>query len=245
MKLSRIAPLLLALLTAPAFSAEPLWIWHTKEAADGEVRFFRKEVTLEAAPAKATLRASCDNEETIFVNGKEVGASAEWAAPVVADVKAALHPGANVIAVRGKNQTGSAALVLRLDLENADGSKSSVVTDETLAELGKGERPVAAGRQHGSRVAKAGCDREDWATNRGATFSRPRAKANGSQIRQIGRGHAGGGTCYAAGLSGRAHHECRQRAARLLVRHDDRRQGPSDPRLAVRQQDHPRDAERR
>ena len=73
MTLSKLLPLLIFSLTSLLSAHEPQWIWHTKHAADGEVRFFRKEFTLEALPAKAKLSAACDNEEIVYVNGREVG----------------------------------------------------------------------------------------------------------------------------------------------------------------------------
>ena len=131
MKLSKLLPLLIFSFTPLLSAQEAQWIWHTKNAADGEVRFFRKEFTLEALPSKAKLSASCDNEEIVYVNGHEVGQSADWKQPVVADIGKLLRPGANVIAVRGKNHEGIAALVVRVDLEAAGGAKSVIVTDTT------------------------------------------------------------------------------------------------------------------
>ena len=131
MTLSKLLPLIIFSFTPLLSANEPEWIWHTKQAADGEVRFFRKEFTLEALPAKAKLSASCDNEEIVYVNGREVGQSTEWNQPVVADIGKLLRLGANVIAVRGKNREGIAALVVRVDLEAAGGAKSAIVTDAT------------------------------------------------------------------------------------------------------------------
>ena len=124
--------LFLALVSVPCFAEDvPLWIWHTKKAADGEVRFFRKEFTLDAVPEEAKVRATCDNEAIVYVNGEEVGQSTDWTQPVVKPVQKLLKKGANVIAVRGKNHEGVAALVLRLELKQADGTKKEIVTDES------------------------------------------------------------------------------------------------------------------
>src|SRR5258708_38648413 len=108
MKLPVLLPLVLSLFVAQAPAQEPLWIWHTKKAADGEVRFFRKEFTLPAVPKHAKLHASCDNEAIVYLNGQEAGETPDWKKPVLKSVEGLLHQGPNVLAVRGKNHEGVA-----------------------------------------------------------------------------------------------------------------------------------------
>ena len=60
-------------------------------------------IQIEKVPARAIAVASCDNEMTLFVNGKEVAKSDDWTRPISVDVTAALKPGANVLAVEAIN----------------------------------------------------------------------------------------------------------------------------------------------
>jgi putative heme-binding domain-containing protein len=133
MKPFTLTALLFALIAAPlcAQQPEPLWIWHSQRAAAGEVRYFRKELTLDAAPKEATLRVSCDDQATAWVNGEEVGQSPAWKQPIVAKVEKLLRKGQNILAVKGTNEGGSAAMVARLEVVAADGTKITFVSDDT------------------------------------------------------------------------------------------------------------------
>jgi len=129
MKFFKFFPLLVFFAATCFAEQPPLWIWQTKTAADNEVRFFRKEFNLDAVPAEAKVRATCDNEAIVFVNGQEIGETKEWSEPIVKAVK--LQKGPNVIAVRGKNHEGVAALLVRVEMKMPDGSKQEIVTDES------------------------------------------------------------------------------------------------------------------
>jgi hypothetical protein len=115
-----------------AAAPTPEWIWLSKSAADGEVAYFRKEFDVPGDVKSARLFASCDNGMTVYLNGTEVAASDAWERPARADVAKALKKGRNVLAVRGKNNDGVAALVARLTITLAEGDrKLSIVTDKT------------------------------------------------------------------------------------------------------------------
>ncbi|HEV7869461.1 MAG TPA: c-type cytochrome [Chthoniobacteraceae bacterium] len=120
------ARFLLALLATASFAIaqEPQWIWHTQDSANGEVRYFRKTFTIAAVPTEATLSVSCDNRAKVFLNGTEVGRSEDWKQPLKARVEKQLKAGENVLAVRGTNEDGVAALIVRLE---AKGSPNRVL----------------------------------------------------------------------------------------------------------------------
>ena len=111
----------------PAPSA-PQWIW-TTQTAKTETIYARRQWTLRGGVKKAVLRISCDNGYTAFVNGKQVGTGSTWAQPGVYDVTTQLRSGDNVIAVEATNEGSLAGLVARLDLTDAAGKSTSLVTD--------------------------------------------------------------------------------------------------------------------
>lgn len=117
---------------AQAKGAAPQWIWPDKNPQPNERVFFRKTIELPADVKKAQVAASCDNILTLFINGERVLESLEWQAPAHEDVSKRLKKGTNLIAVRGINDASNmAALILRLDVELADGKKITLVTDPT------------------------------------------------------------------------------------------------------------------
>ncbi len=131
MKQFLLAAAVTALCLARGVAQTPEWIWHTEKAADGEVRYFRKEFTLDVVPAQARLKVTCDNEAIVTLNGTDVGSTNEWKEPLSKPVERFLNKGPNVLAIRGKNVTGDAALIASLDLRNPDGTRQLVVTDGT------------------------------------------------------------------------------------------------------------------
>lgn len=108
------------------------WIWLEEKPKPSQTVYFRKEITLKHKIKSARLCGTCDNQMTVYVNGKEVLASDSWETPVVREVADLLRapgkgeePIRNVIAVKAINDGGPAGLVLRLDLEAA--KKQSIV----------------------------------------------------------------------------------------------------------------------
>src|SRR4029434_11166004 len=78
---------------------------------------------------KAQLEAACDDQLTVFLNGKEIGSSAAWKEPLKRDILKDLKPGENVLAVRAKNDSGVAGLVVVLTLEQESGKREVIMTD--------------------------------------------------------------------------------------------------------------------
>ena len=92
------------------------WIWFPegdpKRDAPTEARYFRRVFTLPDTPAlrRATLSITADDRFTVWLNGKEIGAGANWSALAVFDIASALHKGRNVLAVRAENLKAPVAL---------------------------------------------------------------------------------------------------------------------------------------
>ena len=110
----------------------PEWIWHPNNGEspkDNEARFFRKAFQAPAGVAKAVLIVSGDNRARAFLNGKQVADNRAWERPATANVTAEIKAGENILAIRGANEGGIAAMVARLELTLADGSTQWVVTD--------------------------------------------------------------------------------------------------------------------
>lgn len=114
----------------------PSWIWLGDKARDKQTVYFRKEITLPRAVKAVKLYGTCDNQMTVYINGKEVLASDSWENPVFRDVTehfknpvAAGKAVPNVIAVKAHNTEGAAGLVVRLVLEFGKKDTQVVVTD--------------------------------------------------------------------------------------------------------------------
>ncbi|MDB6023321.1 MAG: heme-binding protein [Pedosphaera sp.] len=119
-------------LTGFARAGTPEWIWHDNhgaKAADGEIRYFRKNFQLDAKPSKATLSAVGDDEIQVYLNGRKVIDATGWDKAIVVQVGRDLRVGENVIAIRGKNITSEAAVIAMLDISVPKREKQIVVTD--------------------------------------------------------------------------------------------------------------------
>ena len=114
----------------------PQWIWHKDKAAPNQTVYFRKDITLKHRIKGAKLYATCDNQMTIYINGKEVLSSDSWETPIFREVTDLFRtpgkgdePIRNVIAVKAHNTDGPAGLVLRLALEAPKKETVIVFTD--------------------------------------------------------------------------------------------------------------------
>jgi putative heme-binding domain-containing protein len=128
----RVTSSLVCLLAVPFSFADsepaPQWIW-LAEAKPKQQAFFRKEFELPGGVKSAKLYAACDNECTVWIDGKEVLKHNEWSSPVHVDVAAAaLGNGKHVLAVRARNTEGPAGLVVRLAIETG-GKPIQIVSD--------------------------------------------------------------------------------------------------------------------
>jgi len=114
-------PLLVVALAPVAVQAEPQWIWLSKKAQDRERATFKTSFTVPGAVKSAQLEFTCDNGARAFLNGKPAGEAPDWQQPVKVDVAKLLTAGANELRFEAQNQTGVAALVARLNIEQTDG----------------------------------------------------------------------------------------------------------------------------
>jgi alpha-L-rhamnosidase len=116
------------------------WIWYPEgdpaTLAPTATRYFRAEVDIPSteALARANFLITADDQWTLYVNGKLIGQSNgqanAWYEAQQEDVTGDLHVGANTIAVAATNAGGPGSWIGTLGLEYADGTTSSVVTND-------------------------------------------------------------------------------------------------------------------
>lgn len=109
------------------------WIWFPEgdpaAGAPAGTRYFRGTVTVSGPLRLARLAMTADDGFTVWINGTEVGGRApvqeNWRHPIVVDVTALLHEGANTVAVAAVNASSSpAGLLATVELTDADGVRS-------------------------------------------------------------------------------------------------------------------------
>ena len=117
------------------------WIWNTSTAAKAAVGghlFLRKSWRLSQVPDSARVVCTCDNQLTLFVNGRKMASSRDWNRPVIVDIADALKPGVNVLAVDAANwpldntstASNPAGLYLRLTL-HTEPHKPQYISSDT------------------------------------------------------------------------------------------------------------------
>src|SRR5581483_2290145 len=122
----------ISLSAIPVRAAVPEWIWHDNKGAkpaDNEIRYFRKTFNVDGRVTKAVLSAAGDDEIQVFINGHKVIDAKGWDKATQEDVKKDIRQGENLIAVRGKNITAEAGVIVRLKLELPKYREQFVVTD--------------------------------------------------------------------------------------------------------------------
>jgi len=118
---------LLSLLLVPsALRAEPQWIWSQKKGVDNEDEVFRKTFAISGDVKSATLTVTCDNSAVAKLNGEKVLTNRDWKVPERVDVTKKLKSGTNELIVEGHNNEGSAALLVSLVINTADGAQQLV-----------------------------------------------------------------------------------------------------------------------
>jgi hypothetical protein len=116
------------------------WIWFAegepRRDAPVEPRFFRRsfEAPSQATVRRAALRVTADDQYTVWLNGKQLGAGTNWKAPGSFDATPLVVPGRNVLAVRAENlkapvELNPAALNVALDIEFSEGSRQRLTGD--------------------------------------------------------------------------------------------------------------------
>jgi hypothetical protein len=141
------------------------WVWFPGEngrnAAPPGPRYFRHEITLgdrKVTEAKFTL--SCDNEFTLFVNGKEAGkddtGDNSWDRPQTINVAKYLKPGTNalaIVAVNGGSDPNPAGLI----------GKYTITCESGAPVTGSVDKTWRASKQEPPGWKAAGFDDKSWA----------------------------------------------------------------------------------
>lgn len=113
------------------------WIWtyeDTRTSPPGETAWFRKQITLSKKTEFATLIITCDNEYTVYINQKKVGADGNWATIEAINIAPHLRKGSNEILLQGKNggnSANAASLYAQIQLEEDDDSQVVIATDSS------------------------------------------------------------------------------------------------------------------
>ena len=97
----------------------PSWIW----GPDENSRYFLK-TSFSGGSIAARLKATCDNQVTIYLNGKQVVSSDEWEEPVEADIERLIKPGRNELVAEVTNQGSAAGFICKIALKQPDGADS-------------------------------------------------------------------------------------------------------------------------
>jgi hypothetical protein len=112
------------------------WIWSyaaSGASPAGETVTFRKQLNLPAAPSQATGAITCDNEYTLFVNGRKVQADTNWETVEAVPLETALKAGANEIVIVAKNAGAApnpASLIFEAIVRLPDKSEQRIATGE-------------------------------------------------------------------------------------------------------------------
>jgi len=116
----------------PLPSLQPKWHarWLTFNG-DGEVRYFRRQVSLAAPVKQATLTITADNAYEVYVNGEKVGADGDWYKAETYDLAVKLKPGANAIAVKVTNEGSIGGLLCEVQMSLATGELLRFATDDS------------------------------------------------------------------------------------------------------------------
>ena len=116
---------------SPVFSPVASWIWHPDDQDTTVTRYFRKTFAVAAVPARTSLRITCDNGYTAFLNAEQLGTGNAWQRVQEYDVTSLLKRGPNAIAVTANNGGGPAGLIAELTMIDAQGKAQRIGTDAT------------------------------------------------------------------------------------------------------------------
>ena len=141
--LSRLLCLLTLCLVSAVASAETFWIWGSKNNVAKQQVWFRTSFELKEVPSVAKLQAVADNHCVVWLNGKQLGGSDDWADAFTAEVAGDLKVGVNTIAILGRNDGGSAAMSCRLIAGKSVLVESGANWKTSLTNPGKGWEAVA------------------------------------------------------------------------------------------------------
>jgi len=115
-----------------AQGSEPSWIWAEGDPKPEQAIFVRKSFAVPATATRVLLVAAADNKVQAFVNAERRPAlqGEAWERPEVADITDIVDRGGdNLVAMRVQNAGGAAGLLALIEITDADGSKTQIVTD--------------------------------------------------------------------------------------------------------------------
>lgn len=114
------------------------WIWSSdipvgKLPPGGQTITVRKQFKLAAAPQRAGCVITCDNEYTLYVNGKKIAADANWETVEAANLADVLKAGDNEILIQARNGAAdpNPAAVYFEALIEVDGKTETVASDKS------------------------------------------------------------------------------------------------------------------
>ncbi len=111
-------------------SPVPKWIWRKDNPAANDPLYLRHAFHVQGEVKSARLYFTCDNEASVWINGKDAGVCRDWMYPVTIDnASALLRRGKNQISVKAANRGGSAAFVFKLEIETDDGEKHTIASN--------------------------------------------------------------------------------------------------------------------
>ncbi len=105
------------------------WLWRERRPDPGDETWFRRSFELRGEPARAVLWVAGDDRFEAYLNGQLVATGDFWRRPVRMDVRSALRPGKNVLAVWVRCDKGPAGLNLSLRATDGEGRRARWVTD--------------------------------------------------------------------------------------------------------------------
>ncbi|MGB1815576.1 MAG: cytochrome C, partial [Rubripirellula sp.] len=108
----------------------PDWIWDATGTSSSQPIYLQKQFNVTGEVTAAALFTVCDNTMKIWVNGKIVGESSEWSAPIQKDIAKLLVPGVNSIAVQAANQGGPAGFTLKLVIKQQNAKDLIILSDK-------------------------------------------------------------------------------------------------------------------
>ncbi len=109
----------------------PEWIWLAKQRNANEAIILRKQFTVSPQLRRAHCVAVADYcQGSLFINGQVVAQHDPLTAPIKVDLTPSLLEGQNTVSVSCRSMNGPAAVMVRIELEYADGSRHVVVTND-------------------------------------------------------------------------------------------------------------------
>jgi hypothetical protein len=119
----------------PDASLSSQWIWSYAASGGspaGEAVTFRRKWNLAAVPSQGLAVITCDNEYTLFVNGRKLQSDGNWETVEAVPLETALKSGENEIVIVAKNGGGSpnpAALIFEARLRMPDKTGQTIATN--------------------------------------------------------------------------------------------------------------------